>query len=179
MVFYYYGNILDQPFFARFSVRVTSPKREISNLRPLSLIIGFKQGFIGRYQDRLELIFEDTQLKKRFVITRALKAVVGNKAEHEALQPKAPYVPRSRSNRTPVLEVVEGVKPPATSIIPYVGPLPKALIPDRLRNILSGTDSVAEITSQIENAFISKVLNSSSYGQRFSHLLWIEEYKME
>jgi helicase MOV-10 len=75
-------------------VRVTSPKREISNLRPLSLIIGFRQGFLGRYHDRLELIFEDTQLKKRFIITRALKAIVGNKAEHEALQPKVPYVPR-------------------------------------------------------------------------------------
>ncbi|KAF8804655.1 RNA helicase [Phlegmacium glaucopus] len=162
-----------------FSVRITSPNRDIRNLRPLTLVIGFKQVHIGRYQDRLELIFEDTQLKKRFIITRALKAIVGNKAEHEELRPKAPYVPRSRSNRIAVLEVVEGVKPPATSIIPYVVPLPQAPIPDRLRSILSGKDSVAKITGQIKNIFIPRDLDSSSYGQHFKHLLWIEEFKME
>jgi helicase MOV-10 len=169
----------DYYFSAKFFVRVNSLKCDISNLCPLTIVIEFKQGSIGRYQDRLELVFEDTGLKKRFIITRALKAIVGNKAEHEQLQPKAPYVPRSRSNRTPVLEVVEGVKPPARFIIPYVGPLPKASIPNRLQNILSGGDSVAKITSQIKNIFIPQVLDSSSYGQHFKHLLWIEEYKME
>ena len=145
----------------------------------MTLVIGFKQAYIGRYRDRLELIFEDTQLKKRFIITRALKAIVGNKAEHKELRPKAPYVPRSRSNRTPVLEVIEGVKPPATSVIPYVVPLPKAPIPTRVRNILSSRDSVAKITGQIRNTFIPQVLDSSTYGQHYKHLLWIEEYKME
>ncbi|KAF8805634.1 hypothetical protein BYT27DRAFT_7296293 [Phlegmacium glaucopus] len=57
-------------------------------------IFWFKQAHIGRYQDRLKVIFEDMQLKKRFIITRALKAIRGNKAEHKELRPKAPYVPR-------------------------------------------------------------------------------------
>ena len=166
-------------FFDRFSVRITSPGRNLSNLRPLTIAIGFKQAYIGRYQDRLELIFEDTQLKKRFIITRALKAIVGNKTEHEALRPKAPYVPRSRSQRDPILQIVEGIKPPANSAIPYVGRLPKAQIPTRLQTLLSSKDPVSKVTAQIRKIFIPNVLNSESYGQHFKHLLWIEENQME
>ena len=145
----------------------------------MTLVIGFKEQHIGRYQDRLELVFEDIQLKKRFVITRTLKATVGNKAEHEQLQPKAPYVPRARSDRRPVLEVVEGIKLPTTIAIPYIGPLPKAHIPVRFQTILSSKDPVAKITTQIRNTFIPQVLNSKSYRQYFKHLLWIEENCME
>ena len=177
MIFFCFGDVPIS--FPRFSVGVTGPRRDISNLRPLNLVIGFKQSFIGWYQDRLELIFEDVQLKKRFIITRTLKAIVGNKTEHEQLQPKAPYVPRSRSNRTPVLNVVEGIKPLTTSVIPYVGPLPRAHIPNRLITILSGKESQAKITTQIKNYFLPRVLDSATYAQHFKHLLWIEEHRME
>jgi helicase MOV-10 len=145
----------------------------------LTLVIGFKQSYVGQYQDRLELLFEDTQLKTRFIITRALKAIVGNKSEYEKLRPKTPYVPRSASKRSPVLEVIEGIKPPATLVMPYVGRLPKAHIPPRLETILSSKDSVAKMITPIRDVFMPQVFNSKTYGQYFKTLLWIEENRME
>jgi len=83
--------------------------KSLTRLRPLTLIVAFQQPHIGRYEDRLELLFEDTQLRKRFGISRTLKAIVGDKATHEALKPKSPYIPRTRSVRKEIGEVVEGV----------------------------------------------------------------------
>jgi helicase MOV-10 len=145
----------------------------------LTLNIGFKQPYVGRYQDRLELLFEDTKSKKNFIITRALKAIVGNKGEHEELQPKTPYIPRSTSKRSPILKVVEGIKPPSSSVIPYVDRLPKAHIPTPLEKVLTSKDAVAKMTARIKSVFIPKVFNSRSHGQHFKHLLWIEEFRAE
>ena len=163
--------------FARFSVRIIGGPKQL----PLTLHIGFKQPYVGRYQDRLELLFENTKSKKKFIITRALKAIVGNKGEHEALQPKTPYrdIPRSTSQRNPIIKVVEGIKPPATSAIPYVRPLPKAHIPKPLEKLLSGKDSIAKMTTQVKNVFLPQVFDSQFHGQHFKQLLWIEEFRME
>ena len=145
----------------------------------MSLNIRFKQPYVGRYQDRLELLFENTKSKKKFIITRALKAIVGNKGEHEDLQPKTPYIPRSTPKRSPILEIVEGIKPPTTSVIPYVGVLPKAHIPTLLEKVLTSKDSEAKKTARIKSDFIPQTLNSKSHGQHFKHLLWVEEFRME
>ena len=84
------------------------------------------------------------------------------------------------SKRSPVLEVVKGIKPPATSVIPYVGRLPKALIPTRLEEmILSSKGSVAKLTARIQSVFMPKIFNTKSYGQHFKYLLWIEEIRAE
>ncbi|KAF8895854.1 RNA helicase [Gymnopilus junonius] len=153
-----------------FSVAVSGTVRKISS-RPLITI--------GRYEDRVEFLFEDTQLKKRFIISRLLKATVGNKADHEALMPIAPYVPRVRTTRRPVREVVEGIKPPALNAVPYVGHLPKAAIPPQLQTILSSSQSTKQITAQVQKIYIPDVFDSTSYDRLFKHLLWIEECKME
>ena len=147
----------------------------------MTVSIGFKQLYVGRYQDRLELLFEDTKSKKKFIITRAVKAIVGNKGEHEALQPKTPYrdIPRSNSLRSPVLKVIEGIKPPTTSVIPYVDKLPKARIPTSLEKILSGKDSVEKMTAKVKRVFIPQTFNNKSHGQHFKYLLWIEEFRAE
>jgi helicase MOV-10 len=147
----------------------------------LTVNIGFKQPNVGRYQDRLELLFEDAKLKKKFIITRALNAIVGNKDEHELLQPKIPYrdIPRSKSQRSPILEVVKGIKTPATFVTPYVDWLPKAPIPKPLEKILSGKDSVAKMTARIKSVIIPQDFNSKSHGRHFKNLLWIEEFRTE
>lgn len=77
--------------------------------RETRLIINFAQSYRGRYEDRAEIIFEDIQLGKEFVIVRPLRVIVGSRADHDALRPTAPYVPRRRTNRAPVNEVVPGV----------------------------------------------------------------------
>ena len=168
--------------FVRFSVRIISSRNRNINYLPSSLSIGFKQPYVGRYQDRLELLFEDTRLRKRFIITQDLKAIIGNKEEHEELQPKTPhsYILHSMSKRNPILEVVPGIKPLTTSsIILYVIQLPKAHIPTDLGKILSSEDSVAKMILRLKSDFMPQVFNSKSHGQHFKHLLWIEEFRAE
>ena len=164
-----------------FFVPRLNATQNLTSRTPIQLAIGFKQPHIGRYDDRLELVFEDTQLGKRFFITRTLKTIVGNKAEHEALQPKAPYIPRIRSTRTTIADqdVVEGVKPPALNAIRYVVLLPKANIPTHMHNILAGSETTAKVTATVRKVFMPQVLNSDTYGQHFKNLLWAEEFKSE
>jgi len=124
-------------------------------------------------------VFRDTQLGQQFIITRTIKAVVGDKALHEQLKPKKPYIPRARSARKEIKEVVEGVQPPALKVIPYVAALPKAGIPVPLRKLLEGSESIGRISKQLKSAFLPATLNGKTYGRFFKHLLWIEESKME
>lgn len=164
-----------------FFIPYLNAAQNLTSRTPIQLAIGFKQPHIGRYEDRLELVFEDTQLGKRFFITRTLKTIVGNKAEHEALQPKAPYIPRTRSTRTTIADqdVVEGVKPPALNAIRYVVLLPQAKIPTHMHNILASSETTAKVTATVRKVFMPQVLNSDTYGQHFKNLLWAEEFKSE
>ena len=61
------------------------------------------------------------------------------------------------SKRSPILKVVEGIKPPST---------------------LSSC-TVAKVTAKIKNVFIPQEFNSKSHGQYFKNLLWIEEFRIE
>lgn len=64
----------------------------------------------GRFEARVEVLFEDTASKERFVIVRPVLVVIGNVAEHRALQPVRPYVaPRRPDGQRHVAEVEEGV----------------------------------------------------------------------
>lgn len=162
-----------------FNVAHQSGSTALTTSRPLNLLVIFKQPYIGRYEDRLELVFQDTQLKKRFIITRTLNVIVGDKILHEQLKPKIPYKPRTRAAVKEIGQVVEGVKPNALKTIPYVAVLPQAKIPAPLQDLLRGSESVGRVTKQIKKIFLPEVLTSTTYGRFFKHLLWIEELKME
>lgn len=151
----------------------------LTTSRPLVLLVIFKQPHVGRYEDRLELVFQDTQLKKRFIITRTLSVIVGDKTLHEQLRPKTPYRPRTRTALKEIGEIVEGVKPKASKVIPYVAALPKATVPTPLQDLLRSSESIGRVTKQIKKIFLPEVLTSKTYGRFFKHLLWIEELKME
>lgn len=165
-------------YCGRFSATVEGPGRDITSGTPLRIAVYLKQSHIGRYDDRLELLLEDTQLKKSFFISRSLKATIGNRDVHEALRPKAPYVPRQRKSRPEPKEVVEGVKPPAVTAVKYAVVLPTAAIPGHLFSALSNSDSAKKINHDVRRIFMPKQLNSDTYARHFKHLLWIEEFKM-
>lgn len=152
----------------------------LSTLRATKIHVTFKQEYIGRYQDRIEVQFEDSTLKKRFLITRTAQVIVGDPSMHDQLKPRMPYVPRVRAPREPETRVVEGVAPSSQSAIPYVSKLPKADIPKRLFSALttSSTPSKENIGS-IQRAFLPGALDAESHGRHFKVLLWIEEHKME
>jgi helicase MOV-10 len=150
----------------------------LTSARPGHVNLTFKSTFIGRYEDRLELTFEDTQTKTRFMISRPFKVVVGNKEVHEALRPKTPYTPRLKTARAKVTKVVDGVPPaPRKKRIPYVGHLPEASIPDTLLAILDGPESIRNQVEQIRSAHLPSEFSSSTYAKTFKTLLWVEEHK--
>ncbi|KXN81887.1 Putative helicase mov-10-B.1 [Leucoagaricus sp. SymC.cos] len=153
-------------------IRVVSP--------PIVLSITFVQENIGRYQDRLELQFEDEQLKRAFIISRTLRAIVGDRAAHEELKARIPYVPRVRAQREPETKVVEGIAPLSLNAIPYVTKLPRSAIPARLLAVLSlSSQPTRENLESIKHGYLPKLLTSKTHGEHFKTLLWIEEHKME
>ena len=146
--------------------------------RPLTCQITFRSPHSGRFEDRVEILFEDQALSQRFVIVRPIKGIVGNNADHELLRPTAPYVPRKRTNRTPETNVLPGPPPPALEAIKYVVKLGKAEIPKQLATALS-SGSNADIIGRVRRMFLPEIWDVSSYGRHFKHLIWVEEHRME
>ncbi|KIL62873.1 hypothetical protein M378DRAFT_128311, partial [Amanita muscaria Koide BX008] len=161
-----------------FEVTVEGANRNITTITPVTIQVTFKQKHIGRYEDRLEMVFEDVQLAKRFLISKSLSAIVGNKADHETLKAKAPYVPQPRTSREPELEVVEGIQPPATKAVPYVDRLPHAHIPSPLLSMLS-SGTTGDIVARVRRTYLPREFSSETYARFFKHLLWIEEYRSD
>ena len=143
-----------------------------------SLRIMFKQTLRGRYEDRLEITFENTDLGQCFVFVRALKVVIGNKADYEILKPSTPYVPRKTKERVPETKVLPGDPPPAINAIKWAVMLPKAPIPASILSVLS-TGSVSDTIKQLKRTVLPDVLNVDSYSVHFKSLVWVEENRME
>jgi len=133
----------------------------------------------GRHEDRLELIFEDVQLKKRFLISRPVKANVGDKAELDALKPTAPYIPRIKRERREIERFVEGVAPPSVDAIPFVVNLPYAAIPATLVRLLSSAEVAKAQVKQLQKFVLPAQLSTSTYARFFKTLVWTEEYQSE
>jgi helicase MOV-10 len=138
----------------------------------------FRQSHNGRYEDRVEIIFEDAKLGQRFVIVRPLRAIVGSQADHDLLRPKAPFVPRKRTAREPEKEILPGVLPPALNAIPYVVKLSLADIPKNLSETLS-TGSSSDVIGRVRRIFLPRAWDHTTYGRHFKNLIWIEEHRME
>ncbi|KAF8630294.1 hypothetical protein AX15_003007 [Amanita polypyramis BW_CC] len=161
-----------------FSVTPEGTNKDISPRSSIKLAITLKQMHIGRYEDRLEMIFEDIQLKKRFLISRPISVIVGNAEDHEKLKATAPYIPRRRTERKPEKRIIEGVRPPALTAIPYVGTLPKAAIRPALLALLS-RGSVEETVARLKTAYLPSVLDSETFARHFRTLIWIEEQRAD
>ncbi|KDQ59997.1 hypothetical protein JAAARDRAFT_125682 [Jaapia argillacea MUCL 33604] len=170
----------DHPSPYVFSISVVGANRGLVYGRELRLLATFRSDFGGRFSTRAELVFEDTSLKQQFIITRTLRAIVGNKADHERLQPIAPYKPKKRTKREEIeeSEVVPGEAPPATNAIKYVGKLPVARIPKSIMTAIT-TGSVEEVVDRVKRTVLPKVFNTANHGRHFQALLWIEELRME
>ncbi|KAH9835366.1 P-loop containing nucleoside triphosphate hydrolase protein [Rhodofomes roseus] len=162
----------------RFSVSYDTSVPLLSCSRSINISVVLRQQYRGHYDDRLEMVFEDTSLKQRFVIIRPVKAIVGSRADYEALKPKSPYVPRKRTPRTPETDVVPGVAPPSVKAVPYVGQLPHARIPPNIAGALSRGQAV-RATSYFRNSILPSQLNSETHARYYKTLLWVEEHRME
>ncbi|TDL24445.1 P-loop containing nucleoside triphosphate hydrolase protein [Rickenella mellea] len=129
----------------------------------------------GRFQDRIELHFEDLVLKKRFAITRPLNATVGVKADYEALRPKAPYVRPKLKTEEPISDPIPGIAPPALAAIVWKVALPKFPIPPGLKELAFGNGTYKELAKKVRNAFLPRDFDCDTYGRHLKVMIWIEE----
>ncbi|KAI0048937.1 P-loop containing nucleoside triphosphate hydrolase protein [Auriscalpium vulgare] len=146
--------------------------------RETRLGITLRHDHRGRFEDRLEITFEDTTLKQKFIIVRLLKATVGSKADYELLKPSRPYVPRQRTARQAEVDVVPGPSAPALEAVKWVVSLPHAPIPQSISSVLF-SGSTSDVIRQLRRTVLPASLNKDTYGRHFKTLLWIEEGRME
>ncbi|TEB29939.1 hypothetical protein FA13DRAFT_602788 [Coprinellus micaceus] len=101
-------------------VIVSAHLGRITPSTPAFVQFKFTQRSTGRYEDQIELGFEDTSLHVRFVITRRLQVIVGNQADHKSLKPTSPCV-------DPPLQHAMGIRssliPPSTASLSDCGPM--------------------------------------------------------
>ena len=95
----------------RFAVGRPARNQIVEYGNDTTLNVTFSQSNCGRFEARVEVLFENTQSRERFVIARpVLAAAIGNVDERRALQPTVPYVvPRRPGKRRRVTEVESGV----------------------------------------------------------------------
>ncbi|KAK7439801.1 hypothetical protein VKT23_017376 [Stygiomarasmius scandens] len=164
--------------YSPFQVSLSGTNRTIVYGLPLSFTATMRSDYIGRSEDRLEMVFEDMRMNKQFMITRTLRVTIGSKADHELLKPRTPYIPRQRTERPRESQVIEGEPAPALNAIPYKGRLTLAPIPKYLSELLE-TGSTKDIIQNLRNLYLPAVVNSETYSRHFKHLLWTEEFQME
>jgi helicase MOV-10 len=162
----------------RFKAAFESGSVILSAAKAFTFSLEFKQPYSGRFEDRLEFTFQDTRLQKQFIMTRMVKAVVGDKALFHELMPKEPYTPPKRSMEKEIGEVVGGVRRAAQKAIRYKAKLPPATIPKSLHDLLSSSEPVIQTVKQTKE-ILPEHLTCATYATFFKNLLWIEEIKME
>ncbi|KAI0093452.1 P-loop containing nucleoside triphosphate hydrolase protein [Irpex rosettiformis] len=139
------------------------------------------EGTNGRYEDRIEFVFEDSRLNKRFAITRSLVATVGVKEDYELLRASRPYVRPKRNEQLeePITEFTPGVPPPAIADFKWAVRLPLYDAPKALKKLLEECEVTnlppSKVAARIRAAFIPTQLIADTYSRHFAYMLWIEE----
>lgn len=165
-------------FLHDFSFQAPSWRGKLTHGAPTSLPIQFNTtNMRGKFEDRIELVFIDAQVKQRFTIVRPMRAIVGNKAELDALAPTTPYARPTWQPRAAEGEVVEGIRPPGFSEIKWVYKLREHPVPAAVPAALR----VGNLDKQIESVkttILPRELNSKTYSRHWSALLHLEEVQM-
>ncbi|KAI0075957.1 P-loop containing nucleoside triphosphate hydrolase protein [Panus rudis PR-1116 ss-1] len=147
--------------------------------RASKICVSFSQQQLGRYEDRIELVFEDVKLKTRFVIVRAVYATVGSQADHELFKPRAIYKPRKRTARAPERHITPGPPPASATAVKWLTRLPPAEIPRQLYETLVAGNDTKEVIATLNSTIIPLHFQCQTYGRRFQTLLWVEEFRMQ
>ncbi|KAJ2936839.1 hypothetical protein H1R20_g242, partial [Candolleomyces eurysporus] len=173
---------------ARFSARLKGR----SNIIPpgtgakatRTIFIAFHPGFPGQYEDTLELGFWHFGLKRSFVITRRVKAVVGDRDDHEQIRAREAYtgprrVERLQSER---LKIVRSLRPPTWTPTLWKEKLPGYDIPARVIEAAFGRIEVARRKTNAKanvKSLMPGVFNVDTYGAWWQVLLYVEEEQVK
>ncbi|KAI0093451.1 P-loop containing nucleoside triphosphate hydrolase protein [Irpex rosettiformis] len=165
-----------------FALKRTVLPITIQRNQQIAFTVTFRpEGNNGRYEDRIEFIFEDSRLNKRFAITRPMVAMVGVKEDFELLKATRPYVRPKRSEQLeePIAKVTPGVPPPAIAEFKWAVRLLPYVAPKSLKKVLDESESTnlspSKIAARIRAAFIPNQLSADTYARHFAYMLWIEE----
>lgn len=121
---------------ARFSVRLKGKSKVVkpgsTGTRMLSIL--FHPGYAGQFEDTLELVFWHLDLHHTFLITRRVKATIGDRDDYEQIKPEAPYtgprqVPRFNYDR---VKVILSLRPPTWTETIWKERLLEYQIPDKV-----------------------------------------------
>ena len=130
----------------------------------------------GRFSGRLELTLQDSS-QRSFLITRPLRAVVGNASNYELLKAVAPYMHRRQTHWYHGKQVVEGRRPPALDAVVWVKTLEQSYIPAGLQNLLRN-GSTRKAMGAIRGSFLPQTLMNETHERYFRVLLWLEEHRL-
>jgi helicase MOV-10 len=131
----------------------------------------------GRYEARLEIVFEEAADSRCFIISRSLKAIVGDASDHELLRPVAPYTRPIRHRRTAETEVVPGEQPLLLTRVKFKRKLPDAKISEALVSVLVQRVSTKQLVKKIRQSYLPKTFDKLTYSNFFTTLLWAEEHQ--
>lgn len=148
-------------------------------MQPLKGTVFFdSQGNRGRFQDRIELVFYDTDSRRQFAIVKPISVIVGNREDYEALKPIAPYVPRIILRKEPVIDIniTDGERPASISSVRWVKSLPQYHIPEALKWTLD-LPSMGNKIKLLKSGFILGELSPDMHTKRFHTLLYMEEHQ--
>lgn len=167
----------------RFSARLISRTKFVrpgrAFMRTVSVV--FHPSYAGQYEDTLELVFWHCDLKRKFIITRQVKAIVGDREDHDQIRPSAPYtgprdVPRFTADPT---KVVRSLRPLAWSETIWTERLPEYEIPEKVIQAAFAPELVRKPNANMAKANVQRLMpsafNVTTYATWWQVLLWVEE----
>ncbi|RXW19457.1 hypothetical protein EST38_g6387 [Candolleomyces aberdarensis] len=138
----------------------------------------------GQYEDTLELVFWHVELKRSFVITRRVKAAVGDRDDHEQIRARAAYTGPRRVKRlqNERLKIVRSLRLPTWTPTPWKEKLPGYDIPARVIEAAFGrVEGARNKTNAKANVkrLMPGVFNVDTYGAWWQVLLYVEEEQVK
>ncbi|TEB13039.1 hypothetical protein FA13DRAFT_966055 [Coprinellus micaceus] len=108
--------------------------RQTGSAGTRTVSVVFHPGYAGQFEDTLELVFWHLDLHRAFVITRRVKATIGDRDDYEQIKPEAPYtgpkqVPRFNYDR---VRVVLSLRPPTWTETVWTERLPEYKVPEKV-----------------------------------------------
>ncbi|RPD55534.1 P-loop containing nucleoside triphosphate hydrolase protein [Lentinus tigrinus ALCF2SS1-7] len=159
-----------------FSAVIIGGPRVVAWGKSIYVRVTFLHPQRGRFFGRLELTLQDTS-RRQYLITRQLRAVVGNASNYELLKAVAPYVHRRPTRWHHGGQVMEGRRPPALDAVMWVKTLEQSYIPAGLQDILKN-GSTRKAIAAIRGTFLPQTLINETHERYFRVLLWLEEHRL-